>query len=288
MIRSMTAFARSEQPSVAGLIVWELRSVNHRYLEITTRMPEALRSLEPAVRERVEQGLSRGKVDCTLKLQSTTTALTDISLNRPLAERLLMLAVELEQLIGPGQGLRVGDLLRWPGVVSELEPDLESVKHAVLTGLQPAIAELVATREREGERLAEQIQQRCEAMKVQVTHVRERRPEVVTRLREKWLNRLAELPFDPDHNRLEQELAMLAQRLDVDEELDRLEAHLIEVEQVLRRREPIGRRLDFLMQELNREANTLSSKSGDTLTTRAAVELKVLIEQVREQVQNIE
>jgi len=125
-------------------------------------------------------------------------------------------------------------------------------------------------------------------MKVQVTHVRERRPEVVTRLREKWLNRLAELPFDPDHNRLEQELAMLAQRLDVDEELDRLEAHLTEVEQVLRRREPIGRRLDFLMQELNREANTLSSKSGDTLTTRAAVELKVLIEQVREQVQNIE
>ncbi|MEZ5581585.1 MAG: YicC/YloC family endoribonuclease [Candidatus Competibacteraceae bacterium] len=164
----------------------------------------------------------------------------------------------------------------------------ESVKQAVLEGLQLAVAELVTTREREGERMAEHILQRCEAMKVQVAEVRSRRPEVLARLREKWLNRLADLPVDPDHNRLEQELAMSAQRLDVDEELDRLEAHLTEVKQVLQRREPIGRRLDFLMQELNREANTLSSKSGDTLTTRAAVELKVLIEQVREQVQNIE
>ncbi|MEE4378716.1 MAG: YicC/YloC family endoribonuclease [Candidatus Competibacteraceae bacterium] len=287
MIRSMTAFARSEQSSVAGLVVWELRSVNHRYLEITTRMPEALRSLESSVRERVEQGLSRGKVDCTLKLQSSTT-LTEISLNRPLAERLLKLAAELEQMIGPGQGLQLGDLLRWPGMVSELEPDMDSVKQAVLTGLQCAIEELVTTREREGERMAKLIQQRCEAMKVQVTEVRARRPEVLARLREKWLNRLADLPVDPDHNRLEQELVMLAQKLDVDEEMDRLGAHLTEIEHVLKRREPIGRRLDFLMQELNREANTLSSKSGDTLTTRAAVELKVLIEQVREQVQNIE
>lgn len=288
MIRSMTAFAQKEQQSAWGMITWELRSVNHRYLETVIRLPEVLRFLEPAVRERIGHYLSRGKVECSLKFQSAAGALAEITLNRPLVERLLTVAAELEQLMGPGTGLRPVDVLRWPGVVSEAEPDLEEVKMAVLAGLDEALVELVATREREGNRTAEMIRQRCQASSEQVQQVRARRPEVVAKLRERLFTRLAELPVEADPGRLEQEMAIIAQRLDVEEELDRLDAHLSEVGQVLHRTEPVGRRLDFLMQELNREANTLSSKSSDTETTRAAVELKVLIEQMREQVQNIE
>ena len=288
MIRSMTAFAQKEQQSAWGMITWELRSVNHRYLETVIRLPEVLRFLEPAVRERIGHYLSRGKVECSLKFQSAAGALAEITLNRPLVERLLTVAAELEQLMGPGTGLRPVDVLHWPGVVSEAEPDLEEVKMAVLAGLDEALVELVATREREGNRTAEMIRQRCQASSEQVQQVRARRPEVVAKLRERLFTRLAELPVEADPGRLEQEMAIIAQRLDVEEELDRLDAHLSEIGQVLQRTEPVGRRLDFLMQELNREANTLSSKSSDTETTRAAVELKVLIEQMREQVQNIE
>jgi uncharacterized protein (TIGR00255 family) len=288
MLRSMTAFARSEQPYGGWTITWELRSVNHRYLEITVRLPETLRALEPVVRERISNAVSRGKVEGSLKLQSATEGAATISLNRPLAESLLKVAVELEAMIGPGIGLCLGDLLRWPGVVSELEPALETIQPSILAGLDTALAELVATRQREGERTTGMILQRCEAMQVQVSKIRTRRPEVLSRQRDKLLARLAELPVEPDHNRLEQELVIIAQRLDVEEELDRLDAHLAEISDVLQRPEPVGRRLDFLMQELNREANTLASKSADTETTRAAVELKVLIEQLREQVQNIE
>lgn len=288
MTRSMTAFAREECPSELGTIVWELRSVNHRYLEIAIRLPEALRGLESAVREEVGNHLSRGKVDCSLKLQAGGSTLAAICLNRPLAERLLQVAAELEQLMGPGTGLRPADVLCWPGVVSEAEADLDQIKTILLTCLNGALEELVAMREREGARTSEMILQRCEAMAEQVRQVRARRPEVIARLREKLLARLRELPLDPDTDRLEQEMAIIAQRLDVEEELDRLDGHLAEIRAVLRREEPVGRRLDFLMQELNREANTLSSKSNDTQTTRTAVEIKVLVEQMREQVQNIE
>jgi uncharacterized protein (TIGR00255 family) len=180
------------------------------------------------------------------------------------------------------------DVLRWPGAVSEAEPDLDEVRLAILDGLDAALRELVVTREREGQRTAELLRQRCDAMRVQVELVRARRPEVLARWRDKLLSRLADIPVDADTGRLEQELALIAQRLDVDEELDRLDTHLDEIQAVFERDEAVGRRLDFLMQELNREANTLSSKSADADTTRAAVELKVLIEQMREQVQNIE
>ncbi|MFO1420158.1 MAG: YicC/YloC family endoribonuclease [Candidatus Competibacteraceae bacterium] len=288
MLRSMTAFARREQPSAWGTITWELRSVNHRYLETTLRLPEALRGLESSARERVATVLSRGKVEGTLKLQSAGAAPTAITLNHPLVERLLEIASELEHMIGPGTGLRLADVLRWPGVVNEAEPDLDEIRLAILDCLDAALAELIATREREGQRTAELLSQRCEAMRVQVKRVRARRPEVLARWRDKLLTRLADIPVDADPGRLEQELVLIAQRLDVDEELDRLDAHLDEIEAVLKRAEPVGRRLDFLMQELNREANTLSSKSADADTTRAAVELKVLIEQMREQIQNIE
>ncbi|MCP5159655.1 MAG: YicC family protein [Gammaproteobacteria bacterium] len=288
MLRSMTAFARQEQSSAWGTMIWEVRSVNHRYLETSIRLPEALRGLEPLARERIAATLSRGKVEGTLKLQTSGATLTAITLNQSLVERLLEVAAELEHMMGPGTGLRLVDVLRWPGAVSEAEPNLDEMKLALLGGLDTALAELVATREREGERTAELIRQRCLAMREQVKQVRVRRPEVLARWREKLLSRLAEIPIDADPARLEQELVLIAQRLDVDEELSRLDAHLDEIEAVLGRTEPVGRRLDFLMQELNREANTLSSKSADADTTRSAIELKVLIEQVREQIQNIE
>jgi uncharacterized protein (TIGR00255 family) len=288
MLRSMTAFARHEQSSPWGVIIWELRSVNHRYLETSLRLPEALRSLEPLARERIAVRLSRGKVEGTLKLQTAGAALTGITLNQPLVERLLEVAAELEHLMGPGTGLRLADVLRWPGAVSEAEPDLDAIRLILLDSLDGALSELVATREREGQRIAELIEQRCTAMREQVKRVRARRPEVLSRWRDKLLARLAELPVEAEPGRLEQELVLMAQRLDVDEELDRLDTHLDEIEAVLERAEPVGRRLDFLMQELNREANTLSSKSADGETTRAAIELKVLIEQMREQIQNIE
>lgn len=288
MLRSMTAFARQEQSSAWGAIIWELRSVNHRYLETTIRLPEILRGLELPTRERVAAALSRGKVECILKLQSTGPVLSAISLNRPLVERLLEIANEVEHLIGPGTGLQLGEVLRWPGVISEVESDSDELQQLVLGGLDAALVELISTREREGQRIAELLQQRCEAIGIQIQRVRIRRPEVQARWREKLLARLADIAANADPGRLEQELVLIAQRLDVEEELDRLEGHLTEIQEVLRRTEPVGRRLDFLMQELNREANTLSSKSADTETTRAAVELKVLIEQMREQIQNIE
>ncbi|HRF44847.1 MAG TPA: YicC family protein [Candidatus Competibacteraceae bacterium] len=288
MLRSMTAFARQEQSSAWGTMIWEVRSVNHRYLEASIRLPETLRSLESLARERIAAMLNRGKVEGTLKLQTAGAALTAITLNQPLVERLLEVAGELEHMMGPGTGLRLADVLRWPGAVSEAEPNLDEIKQTLLDGLDAALAELVVTREREGQRTTEMIRQRCTAMREQVKQVRARRPEVLARWRDKLLGRLAEIPADADPGRLEQELVLIAQRLDVDEELDRLETHLDEIEAVLERTEPVGRRLDFLMQELNREANTLSSKSADADTTRSAIELKVLIEQIREQIQNIE
>jgi uncharacterized protein (TIGR00255 family) len=288
MLRSMTAFARREQPSAWGAITWELRSVNHRYLETSLPLPEALRGLESLARERIGASITRGKVEGTLKLQTAGTAAAAITLNSPLVERLLDVAAELEHRIGPGTGLRLIDVLRWPGVVNEAEPDLDEIKTVTLNALDAALAELIATREREGQRTADLLRQRCEAVRVQVARARARRPEVLARWRDKLLSRLADIPVEADPGRLEQELALLAQRLDVDEELDRLDTHLDEIQAVFERPEPVGRRLDFLMQELNREANTLSSKSADTDTTRAAVELKVLIEQMREQIQNIE
>ncbi len=288
MIRSMTAFARKQKQSDWGAIIWELRSVNHRYLEMNVRLPDHLRVLEIEVREWVGKRLGRGKLECNLKFQVNTNTLPPLSLNQPLAQRLLAVTAELEHLMGPGTGLKPIDVLHWPGMVNEPEPDLEPIKHTILDSLDEALLELVTTREQEGKRTADMILQRCQSMDQLVHDVRIRRPQVVTRLREKLCSRLTDLPADADLGRLEQEMAIIAQRMDVEEELDRLDAHLAEIRAVLQRSEPVGRRLDFLMQELNREANTLSSKSGDTETTQAAVELKVLIEQMREQVQNIE
>jgi uncharacterized protein (TIGR00255 family) len=288
MIRSMTAFASEGYQSAWGTMTWELRSFNHRYLESIIRLPEPLRCLEASVRERVSKTLSRGKVECVLRFQSAPETLAALSLNRVLVEHLLAIVAELEQITGPGTGLQLADVLHWPGVVTEAEPNVEQLESSILACLDKALAELVTSREREGERITAMIQQRCYSMRERVRQVRARRPAVLAGWREKLLARLATLPLEPDFNRLEQELVIVAQRLDVEEELDRLDAHLDEINAVLQRPESVGRRLDFLMQELHREANTLSAKASDTETTRATVELKVLIEQMREQVQNIE
>ncbi len=288
MLRSMTAFARHEQADTSGTITWELRSVNHRYLEISLRLPEALRSLENLMRERITSKLSRGKLEGTLKLQNLSAGLSAININQAVVERLLAVAKELEQKIGASSGLKLIDVLRWPGVVAESELDLEGMQTALFSALDAALEELIATREREGQRTAELLGQRIVAMREQVRRVRARRPQVLEYWRDKLLTRISEIPVEAEPGRLEQELVLIAHRLDVDEELDRLDTHLNEMQSVLRRPEPVGRRLDFLMQELNREANTLSSKAADSETTQASLEMKVLIEQMREQVQNVE
>jgi uncharacterized protein (TIGR00255 family) len=284
----MTAFAREESRGELGELVWELRSVNHRYLEVSVRLPEELRVLEPVVRERVARRLSRGKVDCSLRFRPQVGAAGELRVNERLVEQLLS-AVELVRGHLPAShGITPMDVLRWPGIVEAMEQDLGPVQAAASELLDQALQDLVTARDREGERLAELVRQRCAAMREQVERARRRIPEVLAGLRERLRSRLAELAEEIDPARLEQELVLLAQKLDVAEEMDRLATHLDEVERVLGQNEPVGRRLDFLMQELNREANTLGSKSVDSETTAVSVEMKVLIEQMREQVQNIE
>ncbi len=288
MIRSMTAFARQQVRDAFGELTWELRSVNHRYLEVTVRLPEELRVLEPGVRERVAARLGRGKVECNLRFRPDEAAVGELRVNERLVGQLLDASQRLLHFLHTSSLPTVTDIMRWPGVLETAEQDLTPVQQAALQGLDAALDELVAAREREGARLAELIRQRLAAMREQVQKARERMPQVVEAVRERLRARLAEVAGELDPGRLEQEMALLAQRLDVDEEMDRLATHLDEVERVLGGDQPVGRRLDFLMQELNREANTLGSKSADAETTAISVEMKVLIEQMREQVQNIE
>jgi uncharacterized protein (TIGR00255 family) len=288
----MTAFGRRQATGDWGTLTWELRSVNHRYLETTVRMPEELRGLETAVRERVARRLRRGKVECGLRYQPPTAGAQPIRLDAERAKALIVAAEQAAALLDKPGSIDPLDVLRWPGVVEEAEREIDPIQKEALGLLDAALDDLVNTREDEGARIRSLITERCETIATIVARVRERRPEVLAQLREKYLERirerLADLETEPDEGRLEQELAIAAQRLDVDEELDRLAAHVAEIDQVLSRNEPVGRRLDFLMQELNREANTLGSKSGDLETTQHSVELKVLIEQMREQVQNVE
>lgn len=288
MARSMTAFERREHTGDWGRLSWEIRSVNHRYLDVNARMPEELRHLESAVRDRVGRRLARGKVECNLRYQAGAGQ-TGLAVNWAYADQLVTAAEELGRRI-PGKPAPVSpvNLLRFPGVMAEPERDLEPVAEATLALLDETLDGFVEAREREGERLAALIRSRAERMAELAAEVRKLMPEINARIREKLGNRLAELDQPADPGRLEQELVYVAQRMDVDEELDRLDAHVAEIRLVLDRADPIGRRLDFLMQELNREANTLGSKSGAVETTQVSVDMKVLIEQMREQIQNLE
>jgi len=288
MVYSMTGFARVEDREDWGELVWEVRSVNHRYLETFFRMPEELRAFEVKCRDFAAKKLKRGKIDCQLRFKKQLSDQQSLQLDEGLAKQVIHLCHEIENDLPHTASLDALNILRWPGVVKEPGLEMDSVGSAVLVSFGEAIDGLVAMRAGEGERLKGLLLQRCESIEDIVKTVRENRPQVIEAIRTKLNQRLQELTEKPDMDRLEQELVFQAQKLDVDEELDRLESHLVEVRDVLERNEPIGRRLDFLMQELNREANTLGSKSSHVETTRASVDLKVLIEQMREQVQNIE
>ena len=287
MIRSMTAFARQEHEVDWGALTWELRSVNHRYLEVSLRLPDELRSLETAVRERAARRLGRGKLDCNLRYKPTQRRAA-LALDAQALDQTLAACEQIRSQLPDAAAINPLDLLRWPGVIQEESADPVPLAEAALALFDQALNELVATRDREGAQIHEILRTRLDAMEPLVTSARARLPEVLARIRDKLRLRVAELTANPDPDRLEQELAYLAQKMDVDEELDRLTGHIAEVRRVFKLAEPVGRRLDFLMQEFNREANTLGSKSADSETTKVSVELKVLIEQMREQVQNVE
>jgi len=289
MIRSMTGFASAERQYPFGRLTWELRSVNHRYLDISFRVPEEFRALEPEIRRILGKFLSRGKVDATLRFTPAPgVASSNLELNTELALRLLSLHEELQDLSGIKQDPDLRSLLRWQGMIEEQAPDPQPLHKAALELLEKAAEGLRATRGREGEQMDAAIRERLQTIADRVVQVRAWMPEIRDGLRQKMLARIADLQQPLEPGRLEQEVAFLSQKIDIDEELDRLDAHVKEALLVLERDDPVGRRLDFLMQEFNRESNTLSSKSVDNRTTQSAVELKVAIEQMREQVQNIE
>ena len=287
MIHSMTAFARVEQAGTHGTLSWELRSVNHRYLEPHLRLPDAFRDLEGAVREALRQGLSRGKVECTLRFAEDSSGRA-MQVDSQRASQLIAAAETVAALIKQPAPLNPLEVLGWPGVLVGDAADPQALNNTALALFHQALAELRNGRQREGEELARLIDERLDAITEETATLRAQVPQMLALQRQKLLDRCAEMRAELDPQRLEQELVLLAQKSDVAEELDRLATHVGEVRRVLKAGGAAGRRLDFLMQELNREANTLGSKAFDPRSTQAAVNLKVLIEQMREQVQNIE
>lgn len=286
MIRSMTAYATAERATDGGTLTCELRAVNHRFLELGLRLPEELRVLEPALRERISARIARGKLDFSLRLRSPEGE-GGLQLNASLVMQLSELALDMTARF-PALRTEFIDLLQYPGVLQARSTDAEALQTEALALLDTLLDQFVGAREREGEKLAVAINERVDALAARAAEVRELIPAIRTGQRQKLEARLADLAQPADPGRVEQELVLWLQKLDVDEELDRLDSHIKEIRRVLKQTEPVGRRLDFLLQEFNREANTLGSKSVDVRTTNIAVELKVLIDQIREQVQNIE
>ncbi|MGH8651735.1 MAG: YicC/YloC family endoribonuclease [Gammaproteobacteria bacterium] len=286
MIKSMTGFARSAGQGEWGSAVWEIRSVNHRYLEISPRLPEEFRTLEAEVRERIGKRLDRGKVDCLLRYRLEVDLKRGLAINREILQQIEQAIGRVSAQVPHCAPVNPLDLLRWPGVIDP--PDTQEASVPLLALLDGALEALVNARCREGESLSALISERCEGVRQHIAWLRARLPEIVEALVARIKGRLLELGQQVDPGRVEQELVLLIQRLDVAEELDRLQAHADEVTRVIQHDKPVGRRLDFLLQEMNREANTLGSKSVHIDSTGISVELKVLIEQMREQVQNIE
>jgi len=292
MISSMTGFARREHSGPYGQLTCEIRSVNHRYLEPGFRLPEELRSLESELRQKLAKELRRGKVDCTFHFRLVQQAERELLIDELALEKVLARSRDIVER-AKGQFAATAtldplDVLRWPGVLRDDSTDTDGLQAACRQLFDATVKDLVGTREREGLRLRELIETRCTTLAELVAQVRRRLPELQAGWREKLRERLLELGTQVNAERFEQEVALILQRADVAEELDRLEGHIVEIRRVIAADEPAGRRLDFLMQELNREANTLSSKSQELDTTRIAVDMKVLIEQMREQIQNIE
>lgn len=287
MALSMTAFSRSTIDTDSGRITWEIRSVNSRYLELHFRLPDEFRDMEPALRECIKSRLNRGKVEVFLRFQPSQKQ-QNLQVNQDLVASLNDAADKVHEVIGPGNALDALKILQWPGVLESTTTDIKALQKNALGSFNECLESLVVARKREGDSLTELIQHRCDEARNLSEQADKIVPEALAAQRTHLLNKLNELIENPDTERLEQEMVLLAQKADIAEETDRLRTHIDEVLNILQRDEPIGRRLDFMMQELNREANTLSSKAMRTELTRIAVDLKVLIEQMREQVQNIE
>ncbi|HDR0643208.1 YicC/YloC family endoribonuclease [Pasteurella multocida] len=287
MIYSMTAFARLEIKQDWGDAVWEIRSVNQRYLETFFRLPEQFRGLENTLREKLRQKLTRGKIECTLRIDNKKQAATEIHLNKAFALQVIQSLQWIKQQAGEGE-IHLNDVLRYPGVVEVPEQDLDLISQRLLSAFDSLLTEFIAMRAREGEKLNALLQQRLDAVEVEANKVRSKMPEILQWQRDRLLQRFDEINLQVDTQRVEQEMVLFAQRVDVAEELDRLQLHVKETKAILQKGGAVGRKLDFMMQELNRESNTLASKSISTEVTNSAVELKVLIEQMREQIQNLE
>ncbi|EKO3666658.1 YicC family protein [Vibrio metschnikovii] len=288
MIYSMTAYARKEVKGDWGTAVWEIRSVNQRYLETYFRLPEQFRGLEPVLREHFRQRLARGKVECHLRYEANPAAKSELNINEALANQVIKAANQIMHMTGELSRINPFQIMQWPGVMETPEQDMDSINKALLAGFDDAIVEFIDARGREGDNMKALIEQRLIAISEEVVKVRARMPEILQWQRERLLNKFEEAKIELDATRVEQELILLAQKSDVAEELDRLDSHIKEARNVLKKGGACGRKLDFMMQEFNRESNTLASKSISTDITASGVELKVLIEQMREQIQNIE
>lgn len=287
MIYSMTAFARLEVKKDWGDAVWEIRSVNQRYLENFFRLPEQFRGLENTLREKLRQSLTRGKIECSLRIETKKQTNAELNLNKELANQVIQSLQWIKAQAGEGE-INLTDVLRYPGVVETQEQDLDAISQDLLTAFDDLLTDFIAMRGREGEKLNDIIQQRLDVIAVEADKVRSQMPAVLQWQRERLLQRFEDAQVNLDPQRVEQEMILLAQRVDVAEELDRLQMHVKETTNILKKGGAVGRKLDFMMQELNRESNTLASKSINADITASAVELKVLIEQMREQIQNLE
>jgi len=288
MLHSMTGFARQSLETELGALTWELRAVNHRYLDVQFKLPDDLRPSEQAFRQQIGARLKRGKVECTFHFRRAFDESREMRLNEELVGLLSSRLASIADALDDAEDVNPIDVLRWPGVIQPSEIELEPLFAAAGSLLDTALDAMATMRSSEGERIAAMLESRCADIASLSAAVRKRMPEVMEASRLKQRERVERLDVEADPARLEVELALIAQKLDVDEELDRLDSHIVEIRDTLKAEEPVGRRLDFLMQELNREANTLGSKSADKETTKAAVDLKVLIEQMREQIQNVE
>jgi len=283
----MTAFAHLELKKEWGNAVWEIRSVNQRFLETYFRLPEAFRNLEMTLRERLRTALTRGKVECSLRIELNTNQNNGLTLNQEYAKQVISSLQWLKETAQEGE-INLVDILRFPGVVDNQNQDLDQISQDLLEGFEQILAEFIAMRGREGANLQALIQQRLDAIATEATKVQAQMPSVLQWQKDRLQQRFDELNLQLDPQRLEQEMVLLAQKVDVAEELDRLQLHVKETTSILKKGGAVGRKLDFMMQELNREANTLASKSINADVTNSAVELKVLIEQMREQIQNLE
>ena len=287
MIYSMTAFARCEIKGEWGNAVWEIRSVNQRFLETYFRLPEQFRGIEPLLRERFRKKLNRGKVECSLRFNANPASKGKLALNKNLAEQLLQHANWINEQTLNSQ-IDPISIMQWPGVMEAEETDMDSIQTDILAGFDRALNDFIAARASEGSNLKQLIAKRLDAIVEQADKVKSHMPEIIQWQRKRIIDKFEDANIDLDSTRVEQELVLLAQKMDVDEEIDRLYSHVKETQNILNKGGAQGRRLDFMMQEFNREANTLGSKSINADITNSAVELKVLIEQMREQIQNIE